>query len=302
LFDHPAEPIRLRHDRVEYLVQPSRSVIAERRHAEVYSVDRVFGVARTEELETREFQPFYSFSHTMDADPRGATYFQTHLRPNIQGGDARLGTDTYISFVVSGQAGRLPPEESISMDLTCTNRNLPDVLRAGDITEPLDKSPPGVAFRNLTKPTSTICPPLGKQLHWRLISHMSLNYVSLTNAELFKELLRVYDFQGEHDAQKAMAHARMLNGIQSIRSAPAERLVHGAPIRGTRVELELNEDHFAGEGDAYLFSTILDRFMALYATLNAYTQLQVRFTKSGREYFFAPRWGEQPVPAETRAS
>ncbi|MFQ5590627.1 MAG: type VI secretion system baseplate subunit TssF [Phycisphaerae bacterium] len=64
--------------------------------------------------------------------------------------------------------------------------------------------------------------------------------------------------------------------------------------------MELNEEHFAGEGDAYLFATILDRFMALYSTINAYTQLTARFTKSGQVYTFTPRWGEQISPASSR--
>ncbi len=223
------------------------------------------------------------------------------MTQNVLGQDAAFGTDTYISFVAGSSGGQLPADETVSMELTCTNRHLPAALRAGDITQPTDSSPPGVKFRNLIKPTSTIPPPLGKALHWRLISHMSLNYTSLSDAERFKELLRVYDFESEHDAQLALAHQRMLDGIISISSKYHERLIRGAVARGSQIEVELNEDHFVGEGDAYLFATILDRFMALYTTLNAYSQLTVRLTKSGQVYSFAPRWGEQATPAATRA-
>ena len=300
LFEHSADPIRLQHERVQYLIQPAKSGIADRRHAEIYSVDRVAGLVRSGGLESHEFQPFYSFAHAGAADTRSTTYYQTHLTENVVGGGPRAGTDTFISFVVGGQAGQLPQEETISIDLTCTNRDLPGELRAGDIVEPTDTSPPGTRFRNLLKPTATISPPLGKALHWRLISHMSLNYVSLTRAEHFKELLRVYDFQSEHDAQDALAHQRMLEGILSVRSRFDERLVRGAPLRGVQVEVELHEDHFAGEGDAYLFSTILDRFLGLYATVNAYSQLTVRFARSGQVYTFGARCGEQTTPAESR--
>ena len=188
------------------------------------------------------------------------------------------------------------------MELSCTNRDLPQALRAGDISEPTDSSPTGVRFRNLLKPTPTIAPPLGRSLHWRLISHLSLNYVSLTDVKHFRELLRVYDFQSEHDAQRALTHERMLEGIVSMKTTFGERLVRGAAVRGSRIEMELNEEHFAGEGDAYLFATILDRFMGLYSTLNAYAQLSVRFTRSGEVYSFPPRWGEQLTPAFTRSS
>lgn len=299
LFEHPADPIRLEHERVNYLIQPAKSGIADRRHAEIYSVDRVLGLVRSGGLESREFHSFHSFAHVSSGDSQRAAYYQTHLAENVVAGGPQGGTDTFICFVVGGRGGQLPREETISIDLTCTNRDLPGELRAGDICEPTDSSPPGTRFRNLLKPTATVCPPLGKALHWRLISHMSLNYVSLTRAEHFKELLRVYDFQSEHDVQRALAQQRMLDGILSVDAHFDERLVRGAPLRGLQIEIELHEDHFVGEGDAYLFSKILDRFLGLYVTVNAYSQLTARFARTGQVYTFPARCGEQITPAES---
>ncbi len=297
LFDHPAEPIRVQHDRVRYLVQPARTGIAERSHAEIFTVDRVMGFGSTAQ-QSRTIEPFYSFAHM--SDPRIATYYQTHVVPNVQSRDLRQGTDLYVSFVAGSGDNRTPDDETLSVDLTCSNRDLASTLRAGDIAEPTDRSPPGVRFRNIMRPTRSVPPPLGNALHWRLISHLSLNYVSLTEVEHFKELLRVYDFQAAHDAQLAIAQQRLLDGIISVRAAYRERLVRGAPLRGVAVNMELNEDHFAGEGDAYLFATLIDRFLGLYVTLNAYSQLTVRLTRSGQVYPFAPRCGEQATGALTR--
>ncbi len=299
LVPHPAEPVRLTRDRTEYLVQPAKAGVADRRHVEAYSVESVTGTVRTDRLEQHEYAPFYSFRHAA-GDRRTATYYQTDIRPNVLGGDPRLGTDTYVSFVRGVDTRDLPADESVSIELVCTNRDLPSELRAGDIAEPTDSSPSGTRFRNIIKPTATIAPPLGKGLHWRLISHMALNYVTLIDADHFKELLRIYDFQAEHDAQRALAHQRMLDGILSLRSRFVQRMVRGAALRGSQVEMELNEDHFAGEGDAYLFATVVDRFLGLYVTLNSYSQLTVRFTKSGQIHAFPPRWGEQLTPAEGR--
>lgn len=300
LFEHSADPVRIKNDRTQYLIQPLKSGVADRRHLEVYSVDQVTGLVHAEGLESRHYEPFFSFRHTGNGDPKDSTYYQTRLVPGIESGKARPGTDTYISFVVGGEITGKPPDETISIELTCTNRDLPVGLRAGDIREPTDSSPGSCTFRNLSKPTETISPPLGNALHWRLISHMSLNYVSLADSEHFKELLRVYDFQSAHDAQRALAQERLIDGIVSISSRFEERLIRGAAVRGTSIELELDEDHFAGEGDAYLFATTLERFMALYASLNAFTQLNVRFVRGGQVREFAPRWGEQLTPATVR--
>lgn len=300
LFSHAAEPIRMRNDRVQYLVQPARTGLADRRHAEVYSTDQVSGLTQTDQLESHEFRPFFSFNHMSSADGRSASYYHTHRVPNVVTGDPRQGTDTYISFVSDVSTRDIPGDETISIELTCTNRELPNALRADDICEPTDSSPAGIRFRNIIKPTSTIAPPMGRELHWRLISHMSLNYVSLTNAERFRQLLSVYDFQSAHDAQAAMSHQRMLEGIKAFKSGFRERMVRGAPIRGLQVDLELHEDHFAGEGDAFLFSQIVDRFIGLYVTLNSFGQLNVRFSRSGHRHSFPARWGDQATPAETR--
>ncbi len=300
LFQHSADPIRVEHDRVQYLIQPAKTGVADRRHVEVYSVDQVSGVSRAAGLQLHEYPPFYSFAHMTESDPRTATYYQTHVTANVLGGDPQLGTDTYVSFVNGSAMHRLPDDETVSIELTCTNRHLPAELRAGDVCEPTDTSPGGVTFRNILKPTETVSPPLGKGLHWRLISHLSLNYVSLTSAERFRELLRVYDFHQAHDVHLALAHQRMLEGIRSVTSRYGERMVRGAPIRGLQVSVGLDEDHFAGEGDAYLFATVLDRFTGLYVTLNAYSQLTARLSRSGQVYRFAPRWGDQVTPAEGR--
>lgn len=300
LFRHTADPIRIQHDRTQYLIQPGKTGVADRRHVEVYSVDEVLGLVIGQDIESRTYEPFYSMKHMASSSAKEATYYQTRVTPNVVGGDLRMGTDTYISFVSGVATTVLPKDETISIELTCTNRDLPVALRAADICEPTDTSPAGIRFRNLLKPTPTIAPPLGNALHWRLISHMSLNYVALTDVDHFRELLRVYDFQSAQDAQKGLAHQRMLDGILSIKSNFAERLIRGAPVRGVEVELELNEEHFAGEGDAYLFGGIIDRFLGLYVTVNAFSQLTVRMARSGQLYSFPARWGEQLTPAGSR--
>jgi type VI secretion system protein ImpG len=300
LFPHPAEPLRLQHDRVRYLVQPARAGISDRRHAEIYAIERVYGLVRTGDVAAHEFRPFYSFAHTAGAERSTATYYQMHRAPSTIGSGPRWGTDMFLSFVVGGQPGAAPAEETVSLELTCTNRDLPGELRAGDINEATDASPTGVRFRNLLKPTAAVRPPLGGGLHWRLISHLALNYVSLMRAAHFKELLRIYDFQAVHDAQRALALQRLLDGIVDLNCEYRQRMVRGAPTRGIHVTVGLNDDHFAGEGDAYLFAAMLDRFVAGYVTLNAASQVDARLTRTGRMYRFPTRWGAQPTPAEVR--
>jgi type VI secretion system protein ImpG len=128
---------------------------------------------------------------------------------------------------------------------------------------------------------------------WRLISHLSLNHLSLVadGRDALQQILRLYDFTESPFAQK------MIEGIADLKSRP-----HFAPIvsengvtfaRGTRVELELDEEQFVG-GGVYLFASVIERFLALYATLNSFTQLTAR-TRQRKEAIreWPPRAGQK---------
>jgi type VI secretion system protein ImpG len=89
----------------------------------------------------------------------------------------------------------------------------------------------------------------------------------------------------------------MIEGIADLKSRP-----HFAPIvsengvtfaRGARVELELDEEQFVG-GGVYLFASVIERFLALYATLNSFTQLTAR-TRQRKEAIreWPPRAGQK---------
>ncbi len=67
----------------------------------------------------------------------------------------------------------------------------------------------------LKKPTDTIRPPSGRNALWRLISHLSLNYLSLVDEgrEAFQEILRLYNFTGS-----AYSRSRS-TGIAKLNSA-----------------------------------------------------------------------------------
>jgi len=126
----------------------------------------------------------------------------------------------------------------------------------------------------LIKPTQTQRPVLGKGALWRLVSHLSLNYLSLVEQgkEALKEILRLYDTGRSAYSQ---------NVIQSILEVKSRRhftrLVseHGVSFaRGLRIEIQLDEEQFAG-GGAFLFGAVLDRFFGMAASLNSFTQLSI---------------------------
>ncbi len=285
LFERDADPIRLDHRRSSYLLRPADP---EPNHLEVYSVNRVSALAPGSG-KRREYLPFYAFRHGLSSDDPRQIYYKLTRKPGV----GKPNSDCYVSFVTAEERGALPETEAISLELTCTNRRLAESLKPGDICRHTERSPQFADFRNITSPTASVLPPLDGGLHWRLISHLSLNYVSLTSPEALRALLSLYDFQALYDRQAARANELRLEAIAEVSSKPAERLFRGTLLRGRETEIQLLEDRFASEGELYLFAAVLEEFLALYVTLNAFSQLTVRGRQAGEVHAWKPRVGRQ---------
>jgi len=285
LFGHEGDPIRIDRTQTEYRLRPSGK---DPLHYEVHTIDRVAGYAAGSAQE-REIPAFYSFVHGM-GNRRGPYHFP-RLRNSVV--DDRI--DTYVSFVDPQGETAIPDAETVSFQLTCTNRRLAEALRVGDIGVPTDSSPEFVKFRNLTAPTPSVAPPLGGDLHWRLISHLSLNYLSLANVEALRGILELYNFQVLRDPRAARANQLRLEGLVGVRAEPSETLARGCLVRGSAVSLDVLEDRFAGDGDLFLFSSVLNEFVSLHATLNSFTQLSVRGTQRGEVSTWPCRIGRQTL-------
>lgn len=282
LFAHEADPLRLDGAQHEYRVRPSGT---EPLHHEVFSVDRVRSFAPGTG-EGSELPDFYDFAAPGEGTP--SSWF-LRLRPAVV--DDRL--DAWISFV-DPDGKPVPLEaETVTMDVTCTNRRLAEVLRVGDIKVPSDSSPAFVQFRNLAVPTPSGAPSLGDDLPWRLVSHLSLNYVPLASLEALRGVLELYQAHAARDPRALRAHQRRLEGVSAVRSEPVEALVDGALVRGTAITLDVLEDHFAGDGDLYLFATVINEFLSLHATLNSFTQVTVQGLQKGEVLAWPHRIGRQ---------
>ncbi len=287
LFAQSAEPLLLEQTRFEHLVIPDarrRSVL------EIFSIDDV----RTSSPDRREviqYEPFYSSHHGRTA--KNQTFWNATRRVSLRRDDP--GTDIFISLVdTSGQAAKTGAE-TLNIRCTCTNRDLPSRLPFGNESGDFDLEGGAVVKRivSLRKPTDTLRPPLGKQIQWRLISHLSLNYLSLVEEGrgALQEILRLYNFTESRPLE------RQISGITDLRSRRHfARVVseHGVSFaRGVRVEMEFDEELFVGSG-VFLFASVLEYFLGLYASLNSFSQLVVR-TKQRKEVLreWKPRAGQK---------
>lgn len=293
LFSQSAEPIDLDGHGEQVHLQPD----GQRPFAyEIFSVDEVIGWRRDSEGDhsdkLRVFQPFESFAHEIEsAHGRTALYYRCRVEESLR----YRGVQHRIAFVRGDESTYINERETASVQLTCTNRDLPLALGVGDICQATEVTPTFVTYTNITCPTRPCRPVLDGSLQWTLISNLSLNYLSLLSAEPLKAVIRAYDFAALHDIQQARATRKRLDGIGDARTEPLDWMIKGLPIRGMNTTLKLDQSAFLCEGDLFLFGTVLSHFFALYASINSFHKLDVINTTNNEHYTWSPLTGRQPV-------
>ena len=292
LFKQQADPIRVSQERHEYPIVPdARRPLG----LEVFSVDWVRKMTRSPgATDVVEFHPAYSVRHGLHDDGDGH-YWYLQRRPSVHPGDD--GSEVMLSLVDRDMNPSSPAVETLSLSLTCTNRDLPASLPFGGEDSLMQLEEGGVvsSARLLRKPGATSRAPMRLANQWRLISHLSLNHLSIVEEgrEALLEILNLYNFE---DSATVRKH---IGGIATVRGEPSVTRVGTAPrqafVRGTEIELTFDESQYVGSG-VYLLACVLDRFFGLYCTANSYTRLSVR-TQQREDWLvrFPPRAGALPL-------
>jgi type VI secretion system protein ImpG len=269
LFKQSAEPIRLTRTRMQYPLYPD---LRRQSAMEVYSIDEVESI-HPETKEVIQYKPFFSFQHDSEAAGERA-YWCHHRVPSIRDDDH--GTDVYMSFVDLDFNPTVPPAEVALITTTCTNRDIPaNVQKSG--ADPwafqlVGQSP----VRRITTPVEPTKPLRLREAanRWRLISHLSLNHLSITGgsdgAAALREILRLYDYTGSQTT------AQMIEGITSINSersvAPIQDAKTRGFCRGLDVSITFDDEKYPGTG-FYLLASVLEHFLGQYATINSFTRM-----------------------------
>jgi type VI secretion system protein ImpG len=289
LFRQRGEPIRLAHTTASY------PVLADARRAyayEVHSIDTVKLVRQTPQGESVvQFRPFYSLKHGQTPEQNGHYWV---MRRDETLAEKSPGFETQISIVdIDFDPGEVETD-TLSVELTCTNRDLPAALsygqRGGDLFLEGGSIARSISF--LRKPTTSHRFERGGGAHWRLISHLSLNHLSLADGgvDAFREMLALYDLPRSPSSQ------RQIGGIAAIGHKAANTWLPGNPfaclVRGVEVRLTIDEEAFVGSG-IHAFAHIIERFLGLYVHANSFTQLVMVSNKTGEELLkFTPRSGD----------
>ena len=284
LFTASAEPIKLDPLMPDHLL---RAAGTKPTHMEVYDVESVVGV-RPGRGNRRSYCNFYSFQHTKVSNDYDGYFALRRFRSPLD-----EGTDTAITVTRMGTHD-VDEDETLSVELLCTNRSLPLELQIGDICKPVrGSSVPD--FSNIAAVSPPVRAPLASDLQWRLLAHLALNRKRVTQPDTLKLLLSLYNFLAGSGSPAGRANELRVDAIRTTQFRSVTRMLEGAPVRGAETVVELDETRFASIGDAHLFGTVLDELLATYASINSFHELRVRLHPSKIEFRWDPRNGHHRI-------
>jgi type VI secretion system protein ImpG len=303
LFRKRSDRVNVSDREAEYLIVPDRMRPLD---YEVFSILGMEGFA----ADGGAAQPFFPFYAATDLsrNPGHRSFYITRRQPRRLSQRAQergprssyLGHDLFVSLVDADNVPLSASLRQLGLDLMCTNRDLPMAMPVGkrhtDFT--IVVNAPVASIRCIVGPTLPRPCRGDGQYAWRFISHLGLNYLSLTDtdtlqgAAALRELLRLYA------PENAPTATRHVEAIRSVASAPIIRRIPGSgPLcagRGLQVAVTLDEAAFGGPGGIIL-GAVLDRFFAKYVSINGFTETVLRSPDRGEVMRWPMRIGTRPL-------
>lgn len=302
LFDKRCDRVHLNDRAVDFHIVPERTSPLD---YEIHHIKKIVGVS-SEGEDDLEFRPFYSTDDITAAGDTHECYYSLKRRMRQRSEKQRLkgartsylGSEIFVMLVDRNHAPYPKTIEQLAVGAVCTNRDLPLILSIGGGSTDfvLPDGGPVSDVRALVSPTRPRPSLAQGDAAWRIISHLSLNYLSIADADrgggaqALRELLAIYSPLGDR------AMAKQLEGVVGVSSRPIVRRVRDSvlstAVRGMEVTVEFDESVFEGTG-VFLLGAVLERFFAKYVALNSFTETVIRSQDRGEIARWTARSGNR---------
>lgn len=271
---------------------------------EVYMVNNVIGHGEEASVD-QVFRPFYA---SLEGDDGGyGAYYAVRREPRVMSDAGRrhgtrtnyVGSEVFLSLVDQREAPYSELLRHLSIDTLCTNRDLALLIPVGGHSDfTLTASAPVEAVNILRGPSKPVPALAENAITWRLISHLNLNYLTMTDlnaaegAQALRELLSLYGLLSD------LALKKQIDAVQrSEVKMVTRRLPQKGPIvfgRGVAVDVTVDEGLFAGTSP-FLFGAVLEQFFARHVSINVFTETTLRSLQRGEIMHWKPRIGKRPT-------
>ncbi len=289
LFPMRTERVHLSDQQSEYHVIPDRTRPMD---YEIYQIEAVTGYGSGAEA-SQTFESFYRANDLHARTPPNA-FYQVRRDARVLSEQQRrqgprssyIGSELFLSLVDAQEAPHRSDLRQLGIDTLCSNRDLVLSMPVGSgrTDFSVESGAPVQSVRCVAGPTIPAPSFAEGETAWRLVSHLSLNYLSLLDqdkeqgATALRDLLRLYCRVDDEAAHKQ---------IEGLRSVTAESIVRRLPLpgpitygRGLQVCVTLDESAFEGAG-VFVLGSVLEQFFAKYVSLNSFTETVIKSTARG---------------------
>jgi type VI secretion system protein ImpG len=296
---------RIHLDRLHHEYQ----VIADRTRPldfEIFDVLRLEGYGSSMEPEV-SFEPFYASSEAT-WHGRNRAFFTTRREPRMLSSKQRaqgprssyIGSEVFVSLVDADQAPYSSNLRQLALEVLCTNRDLPLQMPVGKGATDfiLDLGAPVESIRCLAGPTKPRASSVHGEYAWKLLSHLTLNYLSLVEsssdegAAALREILMLYCDPNDAAMQRQIDGMRGINAKAVTGRLP--EAVHVSYVRGLEIALLCEDGAFQGRG-VFLFGAVMEEFFRRYVSLNSFTRTVLRTMDRGEVMRWPARLGQRQI-------
>ncbi len=266
LFTMTTMPVQVGRENAEY---PINHDVQNKNAIEIFSIDKVTGSTGLGRDDV-EYQPFYGLSH-FNAQTDDEAYWHLRYRKSLRKGDD--GMDASLSFTDADMVAVVPPCVTFTAHTTCTNRDLPSKMAPTRSEKDffLKGQGPVKGVACLIEPTLPHRLKPDGLMQWRLISHLALNHQLLD----FNEGQGLKDLLGLYDVHACPVTRQQIESIERITHKRVAMRLGRSFCLGVEITLVVNEDKFRDSG-AYLFASVLERFIAQCVSVKACTRLVIK--------------------------
>ena len=278
LFKKQAEPQKINHKRMEY------PLITDAHHPEYYQAYSILKMNMVREKSDQDqvffpVLPFFAMSHYH----QDKVQFFYSLNPEQMKNKHQELNYSVISRALEPHATQ---SDFISTEILCTNRELPYESYNKD-QNALTLNDSNLARRALMlkRPSIPYYFEQNKKEQWRIISHLSLNNLSLMKGDAvshIKELLALYNLS------KSKENQIIIDAIKNIQFLTTQKLVESKPfplfVRGLKVEVEVDAEVFRGHS-LYIFSQLLTHVFNLKVNMNSFVDVIIVDVNTQQELY-----------------
>lgn len=298
LFERRFDRVLVDRRQPEHLVLPDR---ASQHDFEVYRLESVTGYAKGDP-EGMPVLPLYARRAQRGVKPLYYALRRRMRRLSEAETRARrerdyVGTECWISLSSPGDPALAQSIVELGVRGLATNRALSTRLRPGaanlDVTPRDSKGVDGVRIlRGPSRPQ----PPLGLgDGAWRIVSHLAPGHHGFVRADGAPDLLA--DHLSLYLRNEAPALRREIQGIMALTAENVTRRAAGharlAFQRGQRLTLSIASASYDA-GSAFLFTSVVARFLAEFATINSFAETEVR-SDNGLTWGWGTWTGHRPT-------